>query len=313
MRIAALVTILVCALFMCHTRADTGPRPKRTLRFFENLMNTMRDAFGPDPPDLPPPEVIAKVASLPYSNPYTYFPTVRMHIRPIKPVEKHVVYVKTIPPAVSAPYLMKPNLNDVEIIRLIQPLVRRPKSNAGTIHYEIIPITIPVQEVHNPVNHAPLSTSGDPEFENEDTAFSNVPWSMDALPPPVPTSKPFDSAEDHIVPWQLQALPPPVATKRPYWQPILKPTASNENEIFFPMKKKLMIPASTGHHQQARSNFFDEKFMASPLESEISVQPSVELTAFSETDSMTVPPISNFRTRRVFNDFKVSPKLENFF
>jgi hypothetical protein len=183
---------------------------------------------------------------------------------------------------------------------MIQPLVRRPKSNSATIHYEIIPITIPVQEVpthHGPVNHSPLS--GDPEFENEDTAFSNVPWTMDALPPPVPTSKPFDSGEEHSVPWQLQALPPPVATKRPFWQPILKSTASNDGEMFYPLKNKIMIPAIG--QQQPRANFYNGKFVPSPLESEVSIQPSMEITAFSETDSMTVPPISNFRGRRIFN------------
>lgn len=296
MKIVALVTIQVCAFFVCHTTAETGPRPKRTLKLFENFMDTMRSVFAPEPPDLPPPEVIAKIATLPYSNPYTYFPTIRMHIRPMEPVEKHIVYVKALPPSPSAPMLLKPNMNDVEIIRMIQPLVRRPKSNSASVHYEIIPITIPIPEVHAPVNQSPIS--GDREFENEDGAFSGIPWTMDALPPPVPTSKSFDSRDEHMVPWQLQALPPPVATKRPSWHPILKPQTSNDNGVFFPMKKKIMIPANS--EKESRVNFFGDEFIPSSLHSEISVQPSLELAAFSEADSVTVPPISNFRVRQIF-------------
>lgn len=299
-----LASIALFALLTCHpTGVAAVQRPKRTIKMLENLIDTMRQTFGADPAPPPPAEVIARVTKLPYGMQYTYYPAVRMHIRP---VEKHIIYVKPMPAPMTIhqmPIHQMPS--DVDIIRFVQPIVRMPKTKTTTtIHYEIIPVPVPIHASALQPEPGPGPNPGHTtSVAGEHEELNQVPWSMDALPPPVPTSKPADPADEPVIPWNLHALPPPIATKQPHWQPNaewthLRPMAQIDKHGFMipMMQKKLVIPAQAtadfGHGQMQQNAFFDsraKKFVPSPLHSEISVQPSLEIAAFSETDSVAQP------------------------
>ncbi len=272
--------IALCAIFTCHA-ASGKPRQKRTLRMLESLMDRMRETFGPAPiqRSISQPDVIL-TSKYPVGVKYMYYPTVRMHIRPVQPpaVTKHIIYVKPVPAPIPAP-IIRPAMHmpkgNVEIIRHIRPIVRLPKTKTTTtITYEIIPLPIPMQ------SNAPL-------IDHEDE--SRVPWSMDALPPPVPTSNPTTPAEEQDVPWNLQALPPPVATKSTRlqedseWYPEPEQPDINSAYLIPVVKKKLMIPAQ-GPKSRYGHVAHQKPFRPSPLHSEISVQPSIEVASFTEIE-----------------------------
>lgn len=286
----------------------------------ESLFGSMRDTFAPlTAPALPaaqPPSEVILATKYPVGVKYAFYPTVRMHIRPI---QQHVIYMQSIP-AMPGPVLrpVRPlNAGAVEFLRpMAQPMVRLPKTQTTTtIHYEIIPVPVPVHsEPPLPAFSSPLSQPPPPQpppstpspFSYDEMDDPSAPWSLDELPPPVPTSAPLNPLDEPNVPWNLHALPPPVATKQPRGNEAFGwPLGSGHHHhsvdgsytlpaIF---DKKLVIPGrGIGSHNRHRSIF-----RPSPLQSEISIQPSVEVAAYSETQTLGQQPAEYVNRLRNLN------------
>lgn len=306
------MNVAIYVLLTCQPMTF-AQRPKRTIgKMFESFMDTMRHTFGSDPPPPLPPDVIARITNLPHGMHYTIYPKMHMHVRPVDDVEKHIIYVKTAPPTMVRHSMP----SDVDIIRFMPPLVQIPKpKTTTTIHYEIIPVPVPI---HSSALEPALSVTnnhGSGTDDNEElNEIPQIPWSMEVLPPPVPTSKPSELADEGpSIPWNLHALPPPVATKGPQWQSNVEWTQSNplthinKHSFMVPLiQKKLVIPASFKNansainYGQLQQNTFVENhaktFVPSSLQSEISIQPSLEIAAFSETH----PVAHQLQTRSKF-------------
>lgn len=319
MKTLALATL--CAILsQCHARESPLSRPKRTLRMLESLFGSMRDTFGPlTAPAAQPPSEVILATKYPVGVKYALYPTVRMHIRPI---QQHVIYMQSIPqsiPTITGPVLRPVRPLNTGAVEILRPMVRLPKTQTTTtIHYEIIPLPVPVHSeppsppafssppsFSAPPSYASPSSYSAPEppppppppslssspFSYDETDDPSAPWSLDELPPPVPTSAPLNPLDEPNVPWNLHALPPPVATKQPRgneafaWPLRSVHPHSMDGSYAGPaiFDKKLVIPAqSVGSHNRHRS-----VFRPSQLQSEISVQPSVELAAYSETQTHT--------------------------
>lgn len=302
-----LLLAALCALLGRCAVAGGGhlSRPKRTIRMLESLFGSMRDTFGPLTAQ--PPSELILATKYPVGLKYALFPTVRMHIRP---VQQHLIYMQSIPAPPPAPLVrpVRPPLGGAEILRPMPATMRLPKTKTTTtIHYEIIPLPMPVHSPPPPPLTAPHSSL--PSYDETDDP--HAPWSLDELPPPVPTSVPLNPDDEPNVPWNLHALPPPVATKQPrghgdYGWPVRSAHQSFGDDYASPVfDKKLLVPAAA--RDAAPRN--RPVFRPSPLQSEIVVQPSVELAAYSETHTLTDQPEEYLKRLRNLNSPKPQVRL----